>query len=54
MLPLKPLSSPALEQNRDAAALQRRWSDGGRSQTWSGQIAVERQPSDAIARPLSF
>lgn len=54
MLPLKPLSSLALEQNRDTAALQRRWSDGGRSQTWSRQIAVERQPSDAITRPLSF
>lgn len=54
MLPLKPLSSPALEQNRDKAALQRRWSDGGRSQTWSKQMAVERQPSDAITRPLSF
>lgn len=54
MLPLKPLSSPALEQNRDMAALQRRWSDGGRSQTWSRQMALERQPSDAITRPLSF
>lgn len=37
---------------QDTAALQRRWSDGGRSQTWSRQIAVERQMQSHAPSPF--